>query len=94
MSPRDFLGYLVVLTMVLNVADRLLSRRPGLLHFPGSGGMRQFLSAWSILMAALAALCLFGAVPVLWFLVAGAGWMAFSQGYSIFFRHARRRTEP
>ena len=58
MNLQDVIASLVLLSLLVNVADRLLTRRGMLLAFPRSGRLRYFFTGWSIVLAALALLSL------------------------------------
>jgi hypothetical protein len=73
--------------MAANIADRLFTGRPGFFHFPRSGPLRLVFALWSILLAAVAFLCLFRAILGIYFSVIGAAYMVCLQGYAIHFRH-------
>ena len=94
MSTQDILAGLVSLCLVINVADLLLTGRPGFYHFPRSGG---WLLAWkigSILLVVVAVLSLLRILPSIWFFAIAAAYMAALQGYAIFFRHTQRKEAP
>ncbi|MBI2477146.1 MAG: hypothetical protein HYV60_00345 [Planctomycetia bacterium] len=94
MNTQDYLACLVLLSLIVNLGDRLLTHRPGLLPFPSSGVLRFIFMGWSILLAVLAGLSLFRAIPVLFFVAVGTGWMVCLQAYAVFFRHSRSGATP
>ena len=78
MSVYDLPGELVVLSMAINVLDRLVTRRPGIFLFPEAGRWRQFSGDWTVLMATVGALALFRVLPLICFITSGArGWSGY-----------------
>jgi hypothetical protein len=87
MNAQDVLSGLVLFSMAANICDRLITGRPGFFHFPRTGLLRRVFTAWSILLAAVAYICLIRAIPGTYFVALGAAYMVCLQGYAIHFRH-------
>jgi hypothetical protein len=91
MSIQDILAGVVLLCLVINAADLLLTGRPGFYHFPRSGGWRFALKIGSILLVVIAVLSLVRILPSICFFAIAAAYMTALQGYAIFFRHTQKK---
>lgn len=87
MDTTQILAYLVLAGLAANGIDFSLTRRPGFIHFPGSGILRALNAVWVILNVVFAWLCLLRVISVAWFIIVGASYCIFAQAYSIYHRH-------
>ncbi len=87
MSAKDIEVGLTLLSLAVNLGDRLLTGRGGFFQFPRSGALGYVFGFCILLLPALALLCIFQAIPDIYFFATGTAWFVCVQCYDIYYRH-------